>query len=157
MKNSTYKWIIGCLVGVIIILITFLIVKENDIIKVSFSECLSVAGTLSSIILSVTAMLYTYISGRDTMAISNEIKSTVKEVNKQVQQVSEETKQNTDVLVKLKEGVQYIENAMNTSSAALKTIQQESFSEHEKQIAIDNIEKTRNSMLMFLNKMKEDD
>lgn len=91
------------------------------------------------------------------MAISNEIKSTVKEVNKQVQQVSEETKQNTDVLVKLKEGVQYIENAMNTSSAALKTIQQESFSEHEKQIAIDNIEKTRNSMLMFLNKMKEDD
>lgn len=157
MKNSTYKWIIGCLIGIIVILITFLIVKENNIIRVSFSECLSVAGTLCSIILSVIAMLYTYLSGRDTLKVSNEIQSTIKEVNKQVEQVSGETRQNTEVLIKVKEGVQCVKNAMNSSSEALKVIQQENFSEREKQAAIDNIEKTRNSMLMFLEKMKEDD
>lgn len=157
MKNSTYKWIIGCLIGVIIILVTFLVVKENNIIFVSFSDCLSVAGTLSSIILSVIAMFYTFISGRDTMVISNQIQSTIKEVNKQVQQVSNETKENTEVLLKVKEGVQYVENAMNTSSEALRTIRQENFSEREKQATIDNIEKTQNSMLMFLKKMQDND
>ena len=65
MKSSTYKWIIGCLLAVIVILIAYLVVAENDIISVSFSECLSVAATLSSLILSVIAMLYTYYSGRE--------------------------------------------------------------------------------------------
>lgn len=157
MKSSTYKWIIGCLIGVIVILVTFLIVKENDIIRVSFSECLSVAGTLSSIILSVVAMFYTYFSGRDTIKISNEIQNTVKEVNKQVEQVSGETKQNTEMLMKVKEGIQCVESAVSTSSEALETIQQKDFSEQEKQVAIHNIERTRNSMQMFLEKMKEND
>lgn len=102
-------------------------------------------------------MFYTFISGRDTMVISNQIQSTIKEVNKQVQQVSNETKENTEVLLKVKEGVQYVENAMNTSSEALRTIRQENFSEREKQATIDNIEKTQNSMLMFLKKMQDND
>lgn len=59
------------------------------------------------------------------------------------------------MLLKVKEGVQYVESAVNTSSEALKTIRQDNFSEQEKQLAIDNIEKTQNSMLMFLDKMKE--
>lgn len=100
-------------------------------------------------------MLYTYISGRDTMIISEKIQNTIKEINKQVQQVSNETKKNTEVLIKVKEGIQYVESAMNTSSEALKDIRRENISEREKQVVIDNIERTRNSMMMFLNKMKE--
>ena len=32
LKSSTNKWIIGCLIGGIVILIAFLVVKENNII-----------------------------------------------------------------------------------------------------------------------------
>lgn len=102
-------------------------------------------------------MFYTYFSGRDTIKISNEIQNTVKEVNKQVEQVSGETKQNTEMLMKVKEGIQCVESAVSTSSEALETIQQKDFSEQEKQVAIHNIERTRNSMQMFLEKMKEND
>ena len=157
MKSSTYKWIIGCLIGVIVILIAFLVVKENNIICVSFSECLSVAATLSSLILSVIAMLYTYYSGRETQTISNQIQNTIKEIDKQIQQVSGDTKKNSEMLTRIREGIQDVEDAISTSSAALTTIQQAALSEKEKQSAIENIEKTKNSMVMFLNKMRDND
>lgn len=156
-NNTTYKWITGILTGIIVCLVAILVVRENDIISVSFSECLSVAATLSSLILSVIAMFYTYFSGRDTMAISNQIKETIKEVNKQVQQVSEDTKKNSEMLTKIRKGIRELEKGIDTSSEALATIRQDTFSEQEKQAAIDNMEKTKNSMLMFLNKMREND
>lgn len=155
MKNSTYKWIIGCLIGVIIILITYLVVKENGIISVSFSECLSVAATLSSLILSVVAMFYTFFSGRDTKDISDQIRNTITEINEQVRQVSEDTKKNLVIVSKIKEGMHDIESALHTSTEALDTIKQENISEKDKQSAIENIQKTKNSMMMFLNKMNE--
>lgn len=157
MKSSTYKWIIGCLIGVIVILVAFLVVKENNIICVSFSECLSVAATLSSLILSVIAMLYTYYSGRDTQTISNQIQNTIKEIDKQIQQVSGDTKKNSEMLARIREGIHDVEDAISTSSAALSTIQQGTISEQEKQSAIENIEKTKSSMVMFLNKMRDND
>ena len=153
-SSATYKWIIGCLIGVIIILIAFLVVKEANIITVSFSECLSVTATLSSLILSVIAMFYTYYSGRDTIAISNQIQNTIKEIDRQVQQVSGETKKNSEILTRITEGIQDVESAISMSSRALETIQQKTLSEQEKQSAIENIEKTKNTMIMFLNKMR---
>lgn len=53
MKNSTYKWIIGCLLALIVILTTYLILKENNVICISFSDALSLSSTISSLILSV--------------------------------------------------------------------------------------------------------
>ena len=157
MKSSTYKWIIGCLSGIIIILVAFLVVKEEHIVSVSFSECLSVSATLSSLILSVVAMLYTYYSGRDTITISNQIQNTIKEVDKQVQQISGETKKNSEILTKITDALHYVEGAVNTSSKALATIQQKTLSEQEKQSAIADIEQTKNTMIMFLNKMRQSD
>lgn len=155
MKNSTYKWIIGCLLGVIVVLITYLVLRENNMISVSFSECLSVASTISSLILSVIAMLYTYYSGRDTGNISAQIQNTIKEVDRQVQKVSEDTRKNSETLAKIIEGTQTILNAVNSSSEAFQTIQEEHVSEQERQNAMETIEKSKNSMLMFLKKMQE--
>ena len=155
MKNSTYKWIIGCLLGVIDVLITYLVLRENNMISVSFSECLSVASTISSLILSVIAMLYTYYSGRDTGNISAQIQNTIKEVDRQVQNVSEDTRKNSETLAKIIEGTQTILNAVNSSSEAFQTIQEEHISEQERQNAMETIEKSKNSMLMFLKKMQE--
>lgn len=157
MQNSTYKWIIGCLIGVIIVLVSFLVVKENNIISVSFSECLSVAATLSSLILSVIAMLYTYYSGRDTTAVSNQIQETVKEVNKQMQQMSRDMQKNAETLAKVREGIFRIANGTDTYSRVLETMQQDTLSDQDKKAVIDNIETTQNSMLMFLGKMRESD
>ena len=84
-------------------------------ISVSFSECLSLASTISSLILSVIAMLYTYYSGRDTGNL----------------------------------------NVVSSSSEAFQTMQEENASEQERQNAIETIEKSKNSMMMFLNKMQE--
>jgi predicted PurR-regulated permease PerM len=155
LKNSTYKWIIGCLLGVIIVLITYLVLRENNMISVSFSECLSVASTISSLILSVIAMLYTYYSGRDTGNISAQIQNTIKAVDRQVQNVSEDTRKNSETLAKIIEGTQTILNAVNSSSEAFQTIQEEHISEQERQNAMETIEKSKNSMLMFLKKMQE--
>lgn len=155
MKNSTYKWIIGCLLGFIVVLITYLVLRENNMISVSFSECLSVASTISSLILSVIAMLYTYYSGRDTGNISAQIQNTIKEVDRQVQNVSEDTRKNSETLAKIIEGTQTILNAVNSSSEAFQTIQEEHVSEQERQNAMETIEKSKNSMLMFLKKMQE--
>ncbi|EOS36013.1 hypothetical protein AALC16_17730 [Lachnospiraceae bacterium 29-91] len=155
MKNSTYKWIIGCLLGFIVVLITYLVLRENNMISVSFSECLSVASTISSLILSVIAMLYTYYSGRDTGNISAQIQNTIKEVDRQVQNVSEDTRKNSETLAKIIEGTQTILNAVNSSSEAFQTIQEEHISEQERQNAMETIEKSKNSMLMFLKKMQE--
>lgn len=158
MKSNTYRWIIGCLIGTIIILIAYLVLQEKDVIKVSFSECLSMAATLSSLILSIIAMLYTYYSSRDINEISNQIQNTIKEVNKQVQQVSEDTRRNSELLIRVREGILDVESALKTSSLALTAIQQETFTtEKGRQSAIENIEKTQNSMIMFLNKMKNTD
>lgn len=96
MKSSTYKWIIGCLLGIIVILITYLILSENGIICVSFADAVSMASTLSSLILSVIAMLYTYYSGRDAQNIYVQIQRTIKEINGQVEKVSEDTKKNSE-------------------------------------------------------------
>ena len=155
MKNSTYKRIIGCLLGVIVVLITYLVLREKNMISVSFSECLSVASTISSLILSVIAMLYTYYSGRDTGNISAQIQNTIKEVDRQVQKVSEDTRKNSETLAKIIEGTQTILNAVNSSSEAFQTIQEEHVSEQERQNAMETIEKSKNSMLMFLKKMQE--
>jgi hypothetical protein len=84
LKSSTYKWIIGCLLGIIVILITYLILSENDILCISFADALSMASTLSSLILSVIAMFYTYYSGRDAQSIYVQIKNTIKEIDVQV-------------------------------------------------------------------------
>lgn len=153
MKSSTYKWIIGCLIAAIVILVAYLVVNENGIISVSFSECLSVAATLSSLILSVIAMLYTYYSGHETTDISSKIQGTLTEVNNQVAIISNETKKNAETLAKMIDGIQHLQNAIATSSNALKTLEQEKLTEEDKHSAIENIQNTNNSMLMFLNRM----
>ncbi len=157
MKSSTYKWIIGCLIAAIVILVAYLIVKENGIICVSFSECLSVAATLSSLILSVIAMLYTYYSGRDTTNTFSKIQETIAKLDNQVERISSETQKNAETLAKMIDGIQYLRNAMATSANALNTLEQEELTEADKHSAIENIQNTNNSMLMFLNRMNRTD
>lgn len=153
MKNSTYKWIIGCLIAVIVIIVAYLVATEKGIISVSFSECLSVAATLSSLILSVIAMLYTYYSGRETTNISSKIQGTITEVNNQVARISDETQKNAENLTKMIDGIQYLQNAMTASGDAIEVLQQENLTEADKHSAIKNIQNTKNSMLMFLDRM----
>lgn len=155
MKSNTYKWIIGCLLGIIVILIAYLVLKENEIICVSFSEALSLTATISSLILSVIAMLYTYYAGRDTGNVSVQIQSTIKEVDRQVQKVSEDTRRNSEALAKMTDGVLLISQAINLSSEAVDTFKKKDASEEDKKSAIETIEKSKNSMMMFLEKMQE--
>lgn len=153
MKSSTYKWIIGCLIAVIVILVAYLVAEENDIISVSFSECLSVAATLSSLILSVIAMLYTYHSGRETTNTSGKIQGMIMELGNQVAIISNETKTNAETLAKMRDGIQHVQDAISTSHNALKTLEQEKLTEEDKNSVIENIQNTNNSMLMFLDRM----
>lgn len=155
MKSNTYKWIIGCLLGIIVIMIAYLVLKENEIICVSFSETLSLTATISSLILSVIAMLYTYYAGRDTGNVSVQIQSTIKEVDRQVQKVSEDTRRNSEALAKMTDGVLLISQAINLSSEAVDTFKKKDASEEDKKSAIETIEKSKNSMMMFLEKMQE--
>lgn len=157
MKSSTYKWIIGCLVGVVVILITYSILSENDILCISFTEALSMASTLSSLILSVIAMLYTYYSGRDAQNIYVQIQSTIKEIDVQVGKVSDDTKKNSETLARITDDVRNIISAITLSSEALDTIQKENISENDRREAAVVIEKSKNSMMMFLKKMQEDE
>ncbi len=157
MKSSTYKWIIGCLLGFIVILITYLILSESGTICISFADALSMASTLSSLILSVIAMLYTYYSGRDAQNIYVQIQSTIKEINGQVEKVADDTKRNSEILARITDGVQNIISAITSSSEALDTIQKENVSEDDRREAIGVIEKSKNSMIMFLKKMQEDE
>ncbi|CVH75582.1 hypothetical protein BN3662_01046 [Clostridiales bacterium CHKCI006] len=157
MKSSTYIWIIGCLLGIIVILITYLILTENGVICISFADALSIASTLSSLILSVIAMFYTYYSGRDAQNIYIQIQSAIKEINRQVEKVSDDTKKNSETLVRITDGVQNIISAVASSSEALDTMRKESVSENERREAVEVIEKSKNSMIMFLKKMQEDE
>ena len=157
MKSSTYIWIIGCLLGIIVILITYLILTENVVICISFADALSIASTLSSLILSVIAMFYTYYSGRDAQNIYIQIQSAIKEINRQVEKVSDDTKKNSETLVRITDGVQNIISAVASSSEALDTMRKESVSENERREAVEVIEKSKNSMIMFLKKMQEDE
>lgn len=115
------------------------------------------AATLSSLILSVIAMFYTYYSGRDAQNIYVQTQSTIKEINGQVQKVSEDTKKNSETLARITEGVQNIISAINSSSEALSTIQKENVSENDRREAVEAIKKSKNSMMMFLKKMQEDE
>lgn len=157
MKSSTYKWIIGCLIALIILLVAYLIVTDNGMISVSFSECLSVAATLSSLILSVIAMLYTYYSGRDTTNTFIKIQETIAKVDNQVEKISDETKKNEEKLTKMMDGIQFVQNAMATNGDALRKLDQEKLTEVDKHSAIENIQNSNNSMLMFLNRMNRTD
>lgn len=155
MKNSTYHWIIGCLLGVVAILITYLVLRENNIICISFSETLSLAATISSLILSVIAMLYTYYSGRDTNNVFTQIQSITGKVDHQLQQISEDNKKNAETLSNITQGIKLICDAVNSSSKALDTIQKENISDEDKQNVVEIIEKTQDSMMMFLEKMSK--
>lgn len=156
MKSSTYNWIIGCLLGIIVILITYLILKETNIICIPFADALSMASTLSSLILSIIAMFYTYYSGRDAQNIYEQIQNTIKEINGQVDKISKDTKKNSETLMRITDGIQHIINAITSSSKALDTIQQENLSENDRREAVEVIEKSKNSMMMFLKKMQDD-
>lgn len=146
LKNNTYKWIIGCLTFIIIILLSYLIAEESGIIYISFSEGLSIASTLSSIILSIIAMAYTYFSGRDTL-------HTYSQIQIMVEDVSKETKKNSELLSKVKDGIQDVSNAMDKSNKVLSIIENGGITEHNKQVVIDEMKGSQNSMLMFLNRM----
>lgn len=157
MKSSTYKWIIGCLLGLIVLLTTFLILKEMDVIYVSFSDSISIAATLSSLILSIIAMFYTYYSGRDALQLYNQIQNTIIQINSQVSTVSEETRKNSSILERIKEGLSCVEGAINSSALALESMNKETISDKEKETVINSIEDTKKSMMMFLSKMMENE
>lgn len=162
LSRNTYRWIIGCLSAVIIILLVYLILRENDIIKVPFSESFSLASTISSLILSVIAIFYTYYSGKDTEKIQGEIQATVKTVNTQVEKMNELTQDNAGILQKVEEELQNGLGVIDLVYKAVETIRNNDSTEEEKKRAFEtidytqrNMDSTRNSMMMFL-KMMED-
>lgn len=162
LSRNTYRWIIGCLSAVIIILLVYLILRENDIIKVPFSESFSLASTISSLLLSVIAIFYTYYSGKDTEKIQGEIQATVKTVNTQVEKMNELTQDNAGILQKVEEELQNGLGVIDLVYKAVETIRNNNSTEEEKKRAFEtidytqrNMDSTRNSMMMFL-KMMED-
>lgn len=162
LSRNTYRWIIGCLSAVIIILLVYLILRENDIIKVPFSESFSLASTISSLLLSVIAIFYTYYSGKDTEKIQGEIQATVKTVNTQVEKMNELTQDNAGILQKVEEELQNGLGVIDLVYKAVETIRNNDSTEEEKKRAFEtidytqrNMDSTRNSMMMFL-KMMED-
>lgn len=162
LSRNTYRWIIGCLSAVIIILLVYLILRENDIIKVPFSESFSLASTIPSLLLSVIAIFYTYYSGKDTEKIQGEIQATVKTVNTQVEKMNELTQDNAGILQKVEEELQNGLGVIDLVYKAVETIRNNDSTEEEKKRAFEtidytqrNMDSTRNSMMMFL-KMMED-
>lgn len=154
MKNSTLKWIIGCLVGIIVILITYLIAKEKNVIAISFADGFSIAATVSSLILSVVAIFYTFLSANDSKEVNNKIQNTIDMIDKKVLLLSEEAKKNTQVLEMISETIVTVENAVKISANTIDVIKQENITEEEKKTVISNMENTKNSMMMFLERMK---
>lgn len=162
LSHNTYRWIIGCLSAAVIILLVYLILRENDIIKVPFSESFSLASTISSLLLSVIAIFYTYYSGKDTEKIQGEIQATVKTVNTQVEKMNELTQDNAGILQKVEEELQNGLGVIDLVYKAVETIRNNDSTEEEKKRAFEtidytqrNMDSTRNSMMMFL-KMMED-
>ncbi len=160
LKNecTAYKWIIGILTGVVIALISYGVAKESGIIEVSFSECLSIAATLSSLVLSIIAMLYTHASGSDTKVLSSKIQNTVEEINKQVQVVFNDTQKNSEALETMLAAIHDIEVAKTSLSEASDFFQRDDISDQEKQRSVlAGIEKSQNSMMGFLSKIQKRD
>jgi len=162
LSRNTYRWIIGCLSAVIIILLVYLILRENDIIKVPFSESFSLASTISSLLLSVIAIFYTYYSGKDTEKIQGEIQTTVRAVNTQVEKANEMTQNNANLLQKVEKELRDVLRTIDSVYTAAETIKSKDSTEEEKKRAFEtidytqrNMDSTRNSMMMFL-KMMED-
>jgi tellurite resistance protein len=71
--------------------------------------------------------------------------------------VSDDTKKNSETLARITDGVQNIISAITSSSEALDTIQKENISKNDRREAAEVIEKSKNSMMMFLKKMQEDE
>lgn len=156
MKDNTLKWIIGCLTGVIVILMTLLIVKELNIVTITFADGISVASTLSSIILSVLAIYYTFSSAREGRETNNQIQSTLTQINLKATELAELTKYNTEMLKTIQSARKDVEAAIELSSKTLDIInKQGNMTEAEKESVIQNIEKTKSSMSMFLNRMSK--
>ena len=155
LKNSTtYKWIVGILTFIIVLQIAFLFVKEKDIIRVSFFDCLSVAATLSSIILSVVAMLYSFWSGRDTEKTYSQIEKSIAAIDAKVIEMSDSATQSTNALKEMQRLILDVTHGVDSISAALDTLQNAQTTEQDKKEAIENLRNRQNAMLMFLEKMK---
>lgn len=152
--TTTYKWIVGILSFVIVLLITFGVVKENGIVSVSFAECLSVAATLSSLILSIVAMIYTFWSSRDTEKTYSKIEKSIEEIDTKVQEMSASAEQSTNSLKGMQDSLLEMAKITASISSALDTLQSAQTTEQDKQKAIKNIRDTQSAMMMFLEKMK---
>lgn len=65
-------------------------------------------------------------------------------------------KKNSEALIKMTEGIQLISQAIHVSSEAVDTFKKEDVSEEDKRSAIKTMEQSKNSMMMFLKKMQDD-
>ena len=162
ISRNTYRWIIGCLSAAVIILLTDLLLRENDIILIPFSDSFSLALTFSSLLLSIIAMFYTYYSGRDTEKIQGEIQTTVRAVNTQVEKVNEMTQNNANILQKVEKELRDVLGTIDSVYTAAETIKSKDSTEEEKERALKTIDSTqrdmnsaRNSMMMFLKLMED--
>ncbi len=162
LSHNTYRWIIGCLSAAVIILLTDLLLRENDIILIPFSDSFSLALTFSSLLLSIIAMFYTYYSGRDTEKIQGEIQTTVRAVNTQVEKVNEMTQNNANILQKVEKELRDVLGTIDSVYTAAETIKSKDSTEEEKERALKTIDSTqrdmnsaRNSMMMFLKLMED--
>lgn len=156
MKDNNLKWVIGCLIGVIVILMTMLIAKELNTVTITFADGFSIASTLSSIILSVLAIYYTFASAREGRETNNQMQNALTQINLKATELAELTKYNTEMLKTIQSARTDVEAAIELSSKTLDIVnKQDAITEAEKEDVIQNIEKAKSSMSMFLNRMSK--
>lgn len=152
-KITTYRWIIGILVGAIVVLLSFLIAKEFNLIEINFIDTLSVATTLCSILLSIFAIYYTFITSRDSKQLSNSMQNTLIDINQKIQSLENNMAQNNKVLNNIAKEKQNIKSSLDSVNKYLEEINNGTTNGATQQSAIkemNNAKSTLERLLDFL-------
>ena len=149
--SNNVKWIIGALITFNILLITYLILKELNIIEFNFADCFSVASNVVSIVLSIVAILYTFYVNRDTSQNNHSIQTIINTIDKQVSEINNITKYNAEILNNLSETRKQAKK-INDNILKLKNHE---FNENDRDQVINTIDDASKSMLSFLDLMNE--
>ena len=157
MKSSTYKWIIGILSFVIVLLFVFFVLSEEDIVLFSFTDAVSLTATVSSILLSVIAMFYTYWAGRDAQSTYSKTQEAIGQIEKQVEKVAFDQKKNFECLSEIVAATNSATKAISTVQNSLNSLSKKENANEEEQEAMEKIQKARNQLEYYLNMMQKNE
>lgn len=157
MKNKGC-WKICLIVAqviIIIFLIAFLIAEELDKISISFSDWISIASTIISIILSVVAIFYTIISGSESKALNDSTQRMIGDLEHKIEDLTRDIEKDSSMLVEIALSMRSVEEAAKQAHEARETIEKsDGINEIEKKKAIEKIKKAESTMGMFISLMQ---